>query len=282
MSLSLLIFGINKILEVAKLLRNKLHVSLIPHLQFDCSITLPYWDWTRYAHAPFTAPLWSESLLGGDGSASNGRCVSTGPFAQWKVQPNNTCLQRHFSGTMPSAAVVNQTILTPLASFSQFEMTVRTTLHNGPLCTVGGTMCSALSSNAPEYWLFSGFTDSIWNRFQNISTAHRDVLFSSITTPLTGSGGTASPSDYVNNRQLPGGVCVEYQTDLLPVSTAVPTTANTGIVIGGHTTTAPSVGVGGVGDIVIGGNSEEVEDVQHDDDDLLDEADEEEDLLWSL
>ena len=231
-------------------------------------MTLPYWDWSRYATNPFSAPLWSPGVLGGDGDTSNGYCVSTGPFQQnqWFVQPLGTCLRREFSGTMASGAVINQTIATPVANFAQFESSLRLALHNRSQCNVGGTMCLDRASNAPEYWLFTGFTDSIWSRYQNLSTAHQAAFFSTMTSPLTGTGGTATPQDFVDNSNLPGGVCVEYQTSLNPVPTGPPpTTATTGIVInpGGDGGEFPGNG----GGISINGNTEEEDN---------------EDSLWSL
>ena len=48
-------------------------------------VTIPYWDWTQDAAAPFNSPLWLADFMGGNGDAQDNNLVKTGPFAtgQW-------------------------------------------------------------------------------------------------------------------------------------------------------------------------------------------------------
>lgn len=111
-------------------------------------------------------------------------------------------------------------------------------MHGVPQCEVGGTMCSRLASNAPEFWLFSAYTDSLWLRWQNRSSAHANAFFPTVQSALPGTN-SLMPRDLINSANL-SGVCVIYQALTPPPSpTTAPTTASTAVT----TATVPATSV---------------------------------------
>ena len=226
--------------------------------QVNCSVTMPYWDWSRYAAKPFLAPVWNTTVLGGDGDFADSYCVANGPFrsGQWSVRPNGTCLKRQFSSnTFPTMMAVNLALAIAPQNFSQFEIAMRGSMHAAPMCDVGGTMCTHSSSNAPEFWLFNAYVDSLWWRWQNRSSAHADAFFPTVADQLSGTNGLR-PRDLTKSSQLPGGVCVTYQwplptltgssTTQPPTTSPAATTSGDGVVIinPGSPGTTPGEGEG--------------------------------------
>lgn len=46
---------------------------------------MPYWNWSLDGDDWFGSPIWSNSSFGGNGNATNGYCISTGPYADIQV-----------------------------------------------------------------------------------------------------------------------------------------------------------------------------------------------------
>ena len=106
--------------------------------KIDCRITVPYWDWSLWAHDPWNSNhVWHPGHrgLGGNGTGSD-RCVRTGPFRTqvWK-QTNNQCLTRNFNGVVPDAAEVQFCL--SLKKFDEFELYLRGPLHDNVHCRIG-------------------------------------------------------------------------------------------------------------------------------------------------
>ncbi|XP_065177056.1 uncharacterized protein LOC135806760, partial [Sycon ciliatum] len=179
-------------------------------LAIDSNVILPYWDWTLHSTAPWSAPLWGSAphWYGGDGSGS---CVTTGPFRSGQFSlVSGGCLQRDFTGTTPSALVVNDILSTPVSSFNDFELRVRGELHNTVHCRIHGTMCTLDAAESPDFFLHHGFIDKLWADYQARSTAHHDAHFSSLGSAMTAAGGH-SAQDMIDLNNQPGGVCVQYE-----------------------------------------------------------------------
>jgi hypothetical protein len=140
--------------------------------QIDCNITVPYWDWSVVAGNPWGATsrdLWysGNSGFGGNG-VPPGSCVQTGPFREgvWQLTPSAAaprCLKREFAGNPPdSVALVNLlNIDSPNDRFNDFEILLRTRFSDVGHCTIGGTMCTTDSANAPEFFLHHSFIDKV-------------------------------------------------------------------------------------------------------------------------
>ncbi|XP_074609332.1 grixazone synthase-like [Acropora palmata] len=191
----------------------------------DCSVTVPYWDWSKMPGSAFNttaaSSIWSseDSGLGGDGEGIYS-CVQTGPFRQdvWSIVPlppgiptgpGPRCLARMFFGTPPDAIAVQRVLDIPLGNFSDFELMLRVNLHDLVHCLIDGTMCSLDSATAPEFFLHHGFVDKIWNDWQKKSESHKNVFFSNMSQRMPGT--QVLPSKVLDLSQQPGGIRIEYQ-----------------------------------------------------------------------
>lgn len=143
----------------------------------DTSITLPYWDW-RYV--PLSNPF-TDDFLGGDGDASQGGRVISGPFAYstgnfpirvWDVSSGDPALLREFGDSsiawLPNPAQVAAGLATTpyWPSPSSFESTSETVLHNPVHNWIGGNMAEATSANDPVFFLHHAYLDLLWENWK--------------------------------------------------------------------------------------------------------------------
>lgn len=143
----------------------------------DNSITIPYWDW-RYV--PLSNPF-TDDFLGGDGDASQGGRVVSGPFAYsggkfpirvWDGKSGDAGLRREFGNDstswLPDAAQVAAGLAKhpywPAASC--FERTSEGVLHNPVHRWVGGNMADATSPNDPVFFLHHCYLDMLWENWK--------------------------------------------------------------------------------------------------------------------
>jgi hypothetical protein len=139
----------------------------------NCKVTLPYWDWSIASGEPWgdgPEDLWyaGSTGFGGNGNATNGYCVSSGPFASgaWELVPNANprCQRRRFYGYPPDSVAVAELLDIAPANFTDFEGSLRVNFHDTIHCLIGGTMCSLDSSSAPEFFLHHAFVDKVIER----------------------------------------------------------------------------------------------------------------------
>lgn len=191
----------------------------------DCTVTVPYWDWSVVSQSPWqqgTSHLWfpGNSGFGGNGHRTQ-QCVTSGPFRRgaWNVVPSagGGCLRRqfNFTGNPPDSVAVAEVLRTPASDFDSFEISLRINLHDTVHCLIGGHMCSFDSAAAPEFLLHHGFVDKIWTDWQSRSNAHMNAHFPSVTAPMPGTRRLRATA-VLNNFRLPGGVRIEYQTPPSP------------------------------------------------------------------
>ncbi|XP_022801546.1 uncharacterized protein LOC111339216 [Stylophora pistillata] len=187
----------------------------------DCTVTVPYWDWSVASRSPWrrrASDLWfpGNSGFGGNGEQTTEQCVTSGPFRRgvWNVVPSagGSCLRRQFNLTdnPPDSAAVAEVLRIPHLQFDSFEIALRINLHDTVHCFIGGTMCSFDSAAAPEFMLHHGFVDKIWTDWQRRSAVHMHAHFSSVTAPMPGTNQLRTTA-VLNNLRLPGGVRVQYQ-----------------------------------------------------------------------
>ncbi len=178
----------------------------------DCSITVPYWDWSLESQNWQNSIVWDTQCgLGGNGNPP----VSTGPFREdnWRVTPSagGDPLLRNFQGTLPDCASVAMIQRLGVSEFDSWHSFVSGNLHNGVHCNIGGTMCSHDSANAPEFFFHHGFIDQIWASWQSKGPAFKNhPLYATSTTPMPGAFGH-TPRDVYDLNQQPGcvRVCIE-------------------------------------------------------------------------
>ena len=156
----------------------------------DCRVTVPYWDWSLDSQNLYTSDVWNSNLckytgLGGDGNPS---CVTTGPFATpgWQLTPSaqNSCLRRDFKLTFPDCTAVQDVLDVTTANFGHFHDTLEYSLHNTVHWYIGGTMATAESPNAPEFFFHHGFVDKIWGDWQEKGINFRQHAYYHNTTSM--------------------------------------------------------------------------------------------------
>ncbi|XP_065067352.1 uncharacterized protein LOC135692930 [Rhopilema esculentum] len=179
--------------------------------EVDCRVTVPYWDWSLWAHDPWSPnlpSLWHASNrgFGGNGSPPGG-CVNTGPFRQavWSTT-TGVCLRRNFNGMVPDAAQVQFAL--NINNFNSFESFLRINLHNLVHCLIDGTMCTIDSANAPEFFMHHGFIDKIWYDWQKKSAVNKYAHFLNINQKLQAS--PYYPRDFIDIADQPKCVKVCY------------------------------------------------------------------------
>eukprot|EP00795_Rhopilema_esculentum_P007777 gene7777-13623_t len=175
----------------------------------DCRVTLAYWDWSLWSHDPWNSKkIWSVGQgLGGNGRRGDG-CVTTGPFrvGVWKTTSGD-CLRRGFNGNPPDADQVAVTLREP--TFLKFEVMLRVNIHETMHCLINGTMCSARSAEAPEFFFHHSFIDKIWADYQKKGIKHKFAYFNTIRRKMVGVN--YYPRAVLDNSRLPGGVRVLYE-----------------------------------------------------------------------
>ena len=145
---------------------------------------LPYWNWPNGGPS---ASMWSDNLLGGNGSPSSG-VVETGPFraGQWRIINSNGVetgpLSRQFgrsgASSLPTQAEINQVLnITPYDSApwntnstpsfrNQLEGWMGPNLHNRGHVWVGGSMLPMTSPNDPVFFMHHCMVDKLWHEWQ--------------------------------------------------------------------------------------------------------------------
>ena len=84
---------------------------------FNCSITIPYYDWTPFPKVPYSAAVWGNTDGFGDASRLPDRCITRGPFrvGQYNVLPSagGGCLTREYKNeVVASRDIVERDVLT--------------------------------------------------------------------------------------------------------------------------------------------------------------------------
>lgn len=145
----------------------------------DCTLTVPWWDQQlepRVARANFWGLESHQCSNSGLPRSENGRRareVWGGTFGCEIFRlTNDRCLQRRISGGgAATAARVQSELMVGYNSPEQFDR-MRNRLEHGPgmhdsiHCIVGGTMCSARSSNDPIFFSHHANIDRIWADWQ--------------------------------------------------------------------------------------------------------------------
>ncbi|GAB1599713.1 kielin/chordin-like protein [Argonauta hians] len=130
--------------------------------QIDCSVTLPYFDFTTDAANFSEAIIWQPNFFGGDGW---GWCVPDHPFGDingWKP-----CLKRNFSNTvrvptmLDVAAAISKT---DFMEMSQLLETFAAYIHS----YVGGDMFSTTAAYDPLFYIIQTYIDHLYTTWQKI------------------------------------------------------------------------------------------------------------------
>lgn len=186
---------------------------------FNCSLTIPFYDWTPFPNAPYTAAVWGNTDGFGDTARSTDQCVITGPFrvGEYNVVPSagGGCLQREYRNqTFPSRDIVERDLLPlPSSEFDSFHRFLHLFIGVNVQCFIGGTICSNDAANDPIYLLHLSQLDSIFMRWQSVGQGRDTVRYSNDTSPLLETN--FQVFSFNNNFDLPFQTCLFYQPPVL-------------------------------------------------------------------
>ena len=187
---------------------------------FNCSLTIPFYDWTPFPVAPYTAAVWGNTDGFGDTSRVEDNCVITGPVrvGQYEITPSagGGCLKREYRNVrFPSRDIVDRDVLPlPAEEFADFHRFLQLLLGLNVQCFVGGTICGTDAANDPVFLLHLAQLDSILMRWQFLGQGRNEVRYAFDNSALLLSPGFRV-SDFSNNLNLPYDVCVFYDPPVL-------------------------------------------------------------------
>ncbi len=184
----------------------------------DCTITVPYWDWSLEPTTWSNSIVWADNCgMGGNGDPDNNDYVSTGSFREdnWVLPSGGGPLQRAFNGNVPDSAAVALIQRDGVDEFDTWHSAIQVNLHNAVHCRIYGTMCSLQAANDPVFFLHHGFIDKLWSDWQNYDPEHLELEYYSTNSnsmPAT----TYSPSQVFKLANQPGCVHVCIQQPTVP------------------------------------------------------------------
>jgi CUB/sushi domain-containing protein len=184
--------------------------------EVDCSITIPYYDWTNLHANPYIHPIWADEEGFGKSYRQSDNCVSSGPFRYDEYSlissAGGGCLKREYSNKkFPSRAFIERDVLTrPASEFSIFQRSLQLFVHTNVRCFIGGTMCTKDAANDPIFILHLAQIDFIYNRWQSFDEERLKVRYANDNTDLALAEGLLV-SQFHDNSNLPNGVAVCYK-----------------------------------------------------------------------
>lgn len=131
------------------------------HLQSkNCSITIPYYDWTVNAGDQHLSRVWSANMFGGNGQGIND-CVGHHPFKDYYPPYWVPCLRRNFNQSQPLPDAIDIQLALNEPDYDRFRLHMELYL-NMFKSWVGGHMDSDYSPYDPLYLSVAAFIDRIW------------------------------------------------------------------------------------------------------------------------
>lgn len=124
---------------------------------------MPYWDWSADAADPMASPLWN---IVGEAN-TNGSCLTTGPFVDFKGAYDGDCIRRN---TNPeNAKLFTREELMELIhanqTFIEWSHHFEDTAHARPHLLVAKQMSSMPAPDDPLFYLHHAFTDLVFSAF---------------------------------------------------------------------------------------------------------------------
>jgi len=192
---------------------------------FDCSLTIPFYDWTPFPFNPYEAAVWSNADGFGKMARAPDNCVSFGPVRVGEfsltAQSGGGCLTREYNKRQfPSRDDIDRDLL-PLSykDFASFHRVLHLYMSNNIRCFIGGTMCSNDAANDPVYILHMAQLDSILTRWQALRGGRESVRYGADNSTLEGT--SFSVQQFVDNTALPYGTWVTYRQPAIYVPSTI-------------------------------------------------------------
>ncbi|GIY57999.1 hypothetical protein CDAR_284721 [Caerostris darwini] len=148
--------------------------------EIDCSVTIPYFDWTLDVGSLETSVVWQANYFGGSGEKSRNNCVRNHPFKNYHPLFWKNCLRRDFNSSVHFPNAVDLEKILRIETFEELSLqldTISGLLH----LFVGGHMASTESPYDPIFFSHYAFIDKIWydwaaenpNNIQKFPTKYR-------------------------------------------------------------------------------------------------------------
>eukprot|EP00045_Choanoeca_perplexa_P018108 m.278150 g.278150 ORF g.278150 m.278150 type:complete len:3200 (+) comp17717_c0_seq1:80-9679(+) len=163
----------------------------------DCSISIPYWDWTIDAANPTASPVWN--MMGTNGIPGT-NCVVDGPFAAF-----SPCITRNWNPfvTVPDFGTIAGTLAN--TNFNLVSSQIES--HHGSVHVfIGGVMGSFESPYDPIFFLHHGFIDKLWWDWQTVLGNGNTFPAATVNVPM--SPYAVTPNDVLDSLN---SLCVSYQ-----------------------------------------------------------------------
>jgi hypothetical protein len=187
---------------------------------FNSNITIPFYDWTPFPLAPYTAAVWDNTYGFGDTARVSDKCVKTGPVrvGEYAISPSagGGCLQRDYMNRrFPSREIINRDVLTfPASEFANFHQMLQLLVGLNVQCFIGGTMCSTDAANDPVFLLHLAQLDSLLTRWQLFGDGRDQVRYAFDNRPLLLTPGF-TVAQFSSNINLPYDLCILYDPPVL-------------------------------------------------------------------
>ena len=130
----------------------------------DCTIAIPYYDWTLDVGDPTRSLIWAANKFGGNGRWDG--CVRYHPFKDYHPPLLAPCLRRRFNDSVNLPDAVNVQLALNEQDYDKFNLQME--LFAFLFQTfVGGHMESDLAPYDPVFYSVMAYIDKLWVDWQN-------------------------------------------------------------------------------------------------------------------
>ncbi|XP_070188785.1 uncharacterized protein [Littorina saxatilis] len=130
----------------------------------DCSVTIPYYDWTLDVGDPTRAMIWAANMFGGNGRWDG--CVRYHPFKDYHPPFLAPCLRRRFNDSVNLPDAVNVQLALNEQDYDRFRLHMEM-FAKVLQSFVGGHMESDLAPYDPLFYSVIAYIDKLWNDWQS-------------------------------------------------------------------------------------------------------------------
>ncbi|KAJ1833357.1 hypothetical protein LPJ63_002829 [Coemansia sp. RSA 2711] len=150
----------------------------------DPGVPVPYWDWSLDATNPISSDLFTNNYMGGNGAGPQG-CVSSGPFADWKMNIDSPhCLARKFNqGDSIAPFWPPEALLSMQKTCSQYgalSSGIENGCHGAVHLGISGDMSTMFAPNDPFFFLHHGMVDKLWYDWQMMEPNTRFQMYDNV------------------------------------------------------------------------------------------------------
>lgn len=187
--------------------------------EYDCRITVPYWDWATNSDIPYQHPVWDDVNGFGNSSRSSDNCVDSGPFSHDKFQlpaqaaisgdTKSKCLKRQYN--MESGYPSWNAVLRFLQSSHYCVSPIYTALLDMKVTSlVGGHMDTINRVFDPLYPLHLSFLAYLSELWRNLHFVETEKIFQNLLKSFT--DGIEPPKMAKASEYTDTGLIIHYES----------------------------------------------------------------------